>query len=175
MLGALLMQSLGLSALDQMWVGREGLHRGVCGQGNPRGRGWPELSAGTRTQEAAGGLSWAARGGDGEMEVVEPQRLSHVGAPKDCRPVPPGTQTWLGSIFIYFPSPGSCLCLPSFTAPTSGRLEQGLPLGSPGPQGSYHLSTSPSGLSLPRVYLSLVDGKAFVIFATVSQHPALSW
>lgn len=51
--GGLLKQLPSLSALDKIWVGREGLHRGGCGQIDPRGGGWLELSAGAKTQGAA--------------------------------------------------------------------------------------------------------------------------
>lgn len=110
------------------------------------------------------------------MEGAEPQRLSHVGTPEDCRLVPTqGCKAWLGSIFTHFPLPGplpleAVSAYPLSLPPTPTRLGQGLPLGSPGPQGSYHLSTSPSGLSLPRVPLSLADSKAF---ASLQRYPSI--
>lgn len=176
MWGALLIQSPGLPALEQMWVGREGVHRLSAG-GPQRGR-LARAVCENKHSEAAGGLRWTPRVGAGGWKGQ-----SHRGCPlwgsslrtADLYP-PRGTRHGWGTSLHTFPVlalfpwelslPVLFHCLPHQTRPG-----QGLPLGSPGPQGSYHLSACSSGLFLPRVHLSLADSKVSVLFAPVSQQP----
>jgi len=144
--------SHGFSTLNKIQAGREGLYRGGCGQTAD-----PEWVAGAvcwdRTQGASGSLGGAAR------ELGGRRGQSHVPRqyPRGLQACPhPGISTWLGSIFaLTLPLPGAlspeAVSVCSLPSPIPTRL--GPPRG---------LSTSPSGLSLPRMCLSLADSAAFI-------------
>lgn len=123
------------------------------------------LGQGLQGQQVWGGLlGWEPRGGrGGATEVVArqgPQRLktcAHTGAQGMARE---HLHTHSVLLLALFPWK---LSLPAFSysSPTPTRLDQGPPLGSLDHQGTYNLSASPSGLSLPGTCVSLADRKAW--------------
>lgn len=87
--------------------------------------------------------------------------------------LPPGGtgHGWGASSHTLFPSPGplpveAVSACPLSLAPTPAGLGQGPPRGSPCPQASWRLSTSPPGGSLIGTPLSPADNEDFVILFT---------
>ena len=143
--------SHGFSTLDKIQAGREGLYRGGCGQTAD-----PEWVAGAvcwdRTQGALGSLGGAGR----ELGGRRGQSHAPRQYPRGLQACPCRDQHLAGehlcthSSSSWRSAPRSCLCLLS---PFPYTHQAGTPRG---------LSTSPSGLSLPGMCLSLADSADFV-------------